>query len=366
MNFFETFISDDAIQLVNDCMKTERLSAGKMADRFEADLTNILKVENPITVNSGTSALHLALVLAEVGPGDEVLLPAQTFIATGLAIKYVGATPVFCDINPSTGNIDADDAETRIVTGKTKAIMCVDWAGYPCDLSYLKHIANEHNLILIEDAAHSIGATYCGMPIGNVADFTCFSFQAIKHLTTGDGGAVCCHNPEDAIKARNLRWFDIDRDNSKSDLLGERVYDAQHIGFKYHMNDLAASMGVGNLPYLRGNLDIVGDIADRYNDAFKDNPDIRLMEYMRDRPSTYWLYPMIVNRREQFIEKLKSKGIPTSVVHLGIDKNTILGGKNSDLKGQRFFDEHQIHIPINYKLTTDEVSYIIDTINKGW
>ena len=365
MNFFETFVSKEAIKLVNDCMETERLSAGKMADQFERDLITTLGVSNPVTVNSGTSALHLALVLAGVKPGDEVLLPAQTFLATGTAILYAGAIPVFCDINPDDGCISVDDVRKKI-TKKTKAIMCVDWAGYPCDLSALMYFSYVYGIKVIEDAAHSIGAIYRDKPVGSWADFTCFSFQAIKHLTTGDGGAVCCLDPDDVVKARNLRWFDIDREHSNADILGEMVYDATHLGFKYHMNDFAASMGIGNLPHLKENLTRTRAIAGWYNEQLKDVQDIQLMKYDADRTSSYWLYPIRVQNRERFIALLKANGIPTSVVHLGIDKNSIFGGKQESLIGQRFFDKYQVHLPINYKLTFEDIHNIVTTIKKGW
>jgi len=364
MNFFETFISFEAVELVNDCMKSRRLSAGKKAAEFEQLLHTVFGLENVVTVNSGTSALHLALVLAGVQTGDEVILPAQTFIATGEAVLYVGAKPVFCDIDPRDGCISIDSVKTKI-TGKTKAIMCVDWAGYPCDLEELMAIGKIYGIPIIEDAAHSIGATYKHRQVGCIADYTCFSFQAIKHLTTGDGGAICCKNLKDVLKARNLRWFDIDRDHSNADILGERVYDAQHVGYKYHMNDFSACMGLGNLPYIKNNLLKVREIAACYDKAFGEIEKIQLMDYKSDRTSSYWLYPMLVKDRERFIAKLKDKGIPASVVHLGIDKYSIFGGKKT-LRGQREFDANQIHIPINYNLTFNEVELIIDTVRGGW
>jgi perosamine synthetase len=246
------------------------------------------------------------------------------------------------------------------------AIVAVHWAGYPCDMDGLLELGQKHNIKIIEDAAHALNATYKGSPIGSISDFTCFSFQAIKHLTTGDGGAICCKNPKDATVAKNLRWFDIDRNNSQADILGERVYDATHTGYKYHMNDFAACMGIGNLRRVRDNITKVREIAARYNDELKDVAGVTLMDYKPDRQSSYWLYPMIVENRVRFIQKLKEAGIPTSVVHVGIDKNSIFGIKRESLVNQRFFDQNQIHIPINFKLTSEEVSHIIATIKGGW
>src|SRR5262249_43887055 len=158
---------------------------------FEQELATTLGLIRPVAVNSGTSALHLALEVAGVGSGDEVILPAQTFVASGLSILMCDAAPVFADIQPFTGNIDPGSVRAKI-TARTKAIMPVHWGGYPCDMDEINAIARGHDLAVIEDAAHALGAIYKGRPVGALSRFTAFSFQAIKHLTTGDGGALCC------------------------------------------------------------------------------------------------------------------------------------------------------------------------------
>ena len=155
----------------------------------------------PVAVNSGTSALHLASAVADVGPGDEVILPPQTFVASAATILMCGAKPVFADIQPYTGNLDPQSLRVHI-TPRTKAVMPVHWGGYPCDMDEINAIAREHDLAVVEDAAHALGATYKGKPVGSLSRFTAFSFQAIKHLTTGDGGALCCLEESDYWAAR--------------------------------------------------------------------------------------------------------------------------------------------------------------------
>jgi perosamine synthetase len=184
------------------------LSEGRLVKEFEEKLEKELGLKNPIAVNSGTSALHLAIVLAGIGPGDEVILPAQTFIATGLVIAQEKAVPVFADIQYKTGNIDPNKIEEKI-TKKTKAILVVHWGGTPCDMDEIHTIAKKHKLVVIEDAAHALGATYKKRPIGSISDFTCFSFQAIKHLTTGDGGAVCVKDPKKGANcfSQKMVWY---------------------------------------------------------------------------------------------------------------------------------------------------------------
>ncbi|MEM3101651.1 MAG: DegT/DnrJ/EryC1/StrS family aminotransferase, partial [Candidatus Nitrosotenuis sp.] len=263
MEFFNTHISEKSIRLVNEVLRSGFISAGRMADEFEKELSRRLGLVNPVTVNSGTSALYLALALAGVKPGDEVIVPAQTFIATGLVVLMHYAKPVFADIQYETGNIDPNSIREKI-TERTKAIIPVHWGGYPCDMDEINEIAKEHNLAVIDDAAHALGATYKGKPVGSISRFTAFSFQAIKHLTTGDGGALCCLNEDDYQEAKKRRWFDIDRENAKPSILGEREYDATHVGYKLHMNDISAAIGLGNLEDFHLSLKRRREIADYY------------------------------------------------------------------------------------------------------
>ena len=190
INFYTTTIEQESIDNVIETLKSTMISAGKKSDDFEKELSNMGLI-NPVALNSGTVTLHLALIASGVGPGDEVIIPAQTFISTGLSVLYVGAKPVFADINKYDGNISVDSIKEKI-TPKTKAIIPVHWAGYPCDLDEINLIAKKNNLSVIEDAAHAFGSQYKSKPIGSISRFTSFSFQAIKNLTTGDGGALCC------------------------------------------------------------------------------------------------------------------------------------------------------------------------------
>jgi perosamine synthetase len=365
VDFVNTYISEKSIKLATDVLRSTYVSAGKLADNFEEELKNQLGLINPVTVNSGTSALYLALAVAGVKPGDEVIIPAQTFIATGLSVLMHYATPVFADIQLKTGNI-APNAISQKITDKTKAIIPVHWAGYPCDLDEINEIAKNHDLAVIEDAAHALGATYRGRPIGAVSRFTAFSFQAIKHLTTVDGGALCCLNSDDDYQARRRRWFDIDRENSKPSILGERVYDAENVGYKCHMNDLSAAIGLGNLADFQSNLKRRIEIADIYREELINVPGLQLLEYKNDRECAYWLFTMLVEHRIDFIIKLKEKEIPASVMHQRIDDNSVFGGITPGLINQEKFNELQVAIPVHNDLTDEDVRLIIETIKTGW
>ncbi len=365
MDFVSTYISDKSIALATEVLKSGYVSAGKYADEFEKELEKRLGFVDPVTVNSGTSALYLALAVAGVKPGDEVIIPAQTFIATGLSVLMHYAVPVFADIQYETANIDPDSIRQKI-TGKTKAVIPVHWAGYPCDLDEINDIAEEHGLAVIEDAAHALGAAYKGTPIGAVSRFTAFSFQAIKHLTTVDGGALCCRDSDDAYQARRRRWFDIDRENSKPSMLGERIYDAENTGYKCHMNDLSAAIGLGNLDDFPLKLKRRVEIGDFYRKELRSVPGVQMLEYKNDRECAYWLFTMLVESRIDFIRKLKEKGIPASVMHLRIDNNSVFGGTRPDLVNQEKFNEKQVSIPVHSGLTEDDVDLVINTVKKGW
>lgn len=365
MNFFHTYVSPSAHEAVSDVLNSTLLSEGKLVAKFESEIQISLGIKNLVALNSGTSALHLALVLAGIGEGDEVILPAQTFIASGLAIKYVGATPVFADIQYQTGNIDPNSIREKI-TEKTKAIMVVHWAGYPCDMTEIGAIAAEYGIPVIEDAAHALGAVYKEVPVGAISELTCFSFQAIKHLTTGDGGGLAIANEAMESVAKKLRWFGIDRASSPMSELGERIYDADQVGFKYHMNDYAAALGLSNLTGFKARLAKVRNLASQYRQELNGVTGIELFANLPDRQSACWLFGMHVDRRNDFVRKMKSVSIPVSVVHQRIDRNNVFGELRTDLQMQEKFDVTQIHLPIHVGVNKEYIEMVIHEIKKGW
>ena len=365
MQFFDVSIADDAIAAVSDVLRSGFLSEGKRVLEFETALAAQLGLSHPVALNSGTSALHLALAVAGVGPGDEVIIPAQTFVATATVVLMQGAKIRFADIQPKTGNIDPASLANAI-TERTRAIIPVHWAGYPCDLDEIHQVVKDCDAAVIEDAAHAVGAVYRGRPIGSVSRFTAFSFQAIKHLTTGDGGALACLNESDEHEAKTRRWFGIDRANSAVGALGEREYDILQLGYKYHMNDFAAALGLCNLARAAANLARHREIAGIYARELMCVPGLKLLDYREDRTSSYWFFPVLVERRLQFVENLKAHGCVASVVHRRIDSNSLFGGMCGDLPGQTYFDKRHCGLPIHTKLTDDDVAQVVRTIQRGW
>ncbi len=365
MTFNFTTVSAEAIANATATLRSGFLSEGKQVRRFEEELAKRLGLVGPVALNSGTSALHLALVLAGIRTGDQVIIPPQTFIATGMAVLMQNAIPVFADIQYRTGNIDSNSIREKI-TAKTKAIIPVHWAGYPCDLDEINAIASKHDIAVVEDAAHALGATYRGKPIGAISRFTCLSFQAIKHLTTGDGGALCCLRREDEKRARARRWFCIDRANSAPSFLGERVYDAESVGYKYHLSDLGAAIGLGNLKVFPQVLAWLREIDSRYRKAFAGIDGLTLLERKDDRQSACWLFTLLAERRDDFLCALQSRGVPASVFHQRIDRNSVFGGVRRDLPNMARFNEHQAAVPLNAGLTEEEVETVIAAVKAGW
>jgi perosamine synthetase len=365
MTFNWTTISEQAIVNATATLRSGMISEGKQVKRFEQELATRLGIIRPVALNSGTTALHLALVLAGVKAGDEVIIPPQTFIATGMAVLMAGAVPVFADVQLQTGNLDPESARKKI-TAMTKAIIPVHWAGYPCDMDEINELAAAHGLTVIEDAAHALGASYHGKPIGAISRFTCFSFQAIKHLTTGDGGALGCLRAEDEKQARIRRWFGIDRDNSPATFLGERIYDADVVGYKYHLNDLGAAIGLGNLEVFPQTLARLREISDRYRLEFEKVSGLALLENKSDRVSACWLFTLRAERRDDFLRALQSRGVPASVFHQRIDHNSVFGGVREDLPNMRRFNNEQASVPLHAGLTDAEVETVIAAVKAGW
>lgn len=362
---FNTFVHPDAASSVGSVLQSTFLSEGEIVKQFEKELEKEFRFNNCVTVNSGTAALHLALILAGVEEDDEVIIPAQTFVATGLVVLQQKAKVVFADIDYQTGNISVESVKQKI-TSRTKAIIPVHWGGYPCDMDELNALATQHNIKIIEDAAHALGATYKGKSVGALSDYTCFSFQAIKHLTTGDGGAIAIKDEKTYKEAIVRKWFGIDRNNSVPTELGERKYDIELLGFKYHLNNYGAALGLANLTGFNERMQRRREIAAFYEAGLSNISGIHPLAYKNDRHSAYWLYPFHVESRLEFIRALKDKNISASVIHQRIDRNSIFGGIKNDLTNQAKFDETQIHIPLHDAIDMEKAEYIIACIKSGW
>jgi perosamine synthetase len=360
MELFDTIITEQAKWNVQACLESGHLSEGKLVRQFEFALENSFGYKNCVAVNSGTAALHLVLHEIGVSDGDEVIIPAQTFIATGMAVLQCGGKVVFADIELETGNISVDDVREKI-TWRTKAVIAVSWGGNPCDLDALQALCQEKNIYLIQDNAQALGATYKGKPVTEWGDFSCFSFQATKHLTTGDGGLIVANSPTDQRILKNLRWFNIDRELDLPDETGERQYYTDEYGFKYHMNDYSAALGLGNLVGIHERIVKRKAISRHYRVHIDYGGHLEYGD-----GSSCWIYDMLNLERNNFFHVMKERGIPVSVVHVGIDKHYNLFGDIPDLPNQRYWDEHHVCLPCHSSMDWEDVEKVVDAVNRGW
>lgn len=358
---FKVFMPESVMGPLRETLMSGYIGQGPKVEQFEKGLVPFMGTPNILSVNSGTSALHLALRLAGVERGTEVISTPMTCSATNEPILERGADIVWADIDPWTGNIDPLDVERKI-TSKTKAIMAVHWGGYPCELEELQRIALKYNVALIEDAAHAFGATYKGRPIGGLSRFSCFSFQAIKHLTCVDGGALTCLSPDDYRRGKLLRWYGIDRETPKVDMRCEE--DIKEYGYKFHMNDVAATIGIEQLNHVKGNIEKHRANAAFYDQALEGLRGVKRLHYQPDRLSSYWLYTFRVENRDLFQGFMKSKGVMVSQVHIRNDVHTAFRPFVKNLPGVTEFVREQVSIPVGWWVLPDDRKAIVEAIRE--
>ena len=364
ISVFSPHVPPSVVDIAATTLRSKWINVGPETTLFEEAFAEKFNIKFAIALNSCTSALRLAYAIADVGPGDEVVTPAFTMIATNTAILEQFASPVFADVNYETANIDASDVESRI-TKKTKAIVCVHNLGYPCDLKELREIAHAHNLALIEDCAHAIGATYREDYIGCKSDFACYSFAASKHITTGDGGMLAT-NSESIFEVANRRsWFGMDR-KKRDELTGKYPYDITEVGYKMRMNSFLAAIGREQLRFVDEILAERRKKAKIYDEELEGVRGVTLMKYETDRKSSYYLYPIHVERRQKFMEAMHTKGIELRMQNFRNDQFSIFGKQRKDLPNTDRIDRDFICLPIHEDLTSEDLQYIIETVRAGW
>ena len=341
------------------------VAEGRKVELFERAFGTYVHNTRVLALNSGTSALTLALRLAGVEYGDCVVTTPMTCTATNLPILSLGAKPLWADVDAVSGQISPHFVERHFTRSRgrlPKAIVCVDWGGAPCDMDALRSIGERWGVPVIEDAAHALGATYRGVPVGAVADYTCFSLQAIKHITTGDGGVLACLRAEDHERARRLRWFGIDRGAPTGD---SRIdVDIEEWGYKFHMNDVAATIGIEQMRYLSGIISSHRENA-AYYDATLSRYFVRAY-HVQGTVSARWLYTVLLpnsSERDAFVRFMLGRGIQVSRVHRPNDEYSVFKPYNfmgSDLTGTRVFSSRMVCIPVHWALTADERQQVAD------
>jgi dTDP-4-amino-4,6-dideoxygalactose transaminase len=361
---FHPYIPPNAAQKVAEVLSTRWIGQGPLVDRFESEFSDFIGGANCLTVGSGTDALHLAYLLAGVQSGDEVICPVFTCTATNLPLLYIGATPVFADIDPLTMNISVDSIRS-LITDKTKAIVTVDYGGLPCDYEPIMRIAQEFGLLVIDDAAHALGAKYRNENIGSIADFTTYSFQAIKHITTGDGGMLAIKNPALLEKGKRLRWFGIDR---VAKLGGIWANDITEVGYKYQMTDISAAMGLAGLEKIDEVLSHRKHLLNLYFAELNKIPGLsNVGKYQNaDYEHAAWLHTVAVENRQELQEKLKAHDIESGQVHYRNDMYSVFGGRRDYLVNMDSMEDKYLVLPIHMKVTEENVLRICSLISAGW
>jgi perosamine synthetase len=361
---FHPHMPAKAAASVAEVLSTRWIGQGPRVEEFERQFSARFGGHNPaIAVGSGTDALHLAYILAGLQPGDEVIAPIFTCTATNIPFLYMGVKIVFADVQARTLNMDPDDIRRRI-TDKTRAVVCVHYGGLPCDMDEIEAIAREHNLKVIEDSAHALGATYRGRNIGDISDFTMFSFQAIKCITTGDGGMLIVKDRSLVDKAHRIRWFGIDR---KAKQGGHWQNDIWEVGYKYQMTDIAAAMGLAGLEEFNKILGHRQTLLAAYEQKLVNIPGISFVGGgYRDRTHAAWMCTVLVENRVGLMKKLHEHGIESSQVHYRNDRYTILGGRRDDYPNMDALEDKYLVIPLHTKIGLNDVDRVCSVIRTGW
>lgn len=378
---FKVFMSRDVLDPVNEILMSGFITQGPQVEKFEERLQRYFENPYVLTLNSATSGLTLALRLlmkeTDDWPGfsaeeDWVLSPVLTCFATNAAILANQCRIRWVDTDNTNGNISLENLRTKL-DKNTKVLYLVHWGGYPVDLAALKDLQKEHRerygyeFRIVEDCAHAFGATFQGKKLGNHGNICVFSLQAIKHLTTGDGGLIILPNKSLYERARLIRWFGIDRDKRNYNRKDFRLEnDIAEWGYKFHMNDINATIGLYNLPHLDGLLKKNRANHDHLYRHLQGVPGITLFENKSDRETAAWLFTMKVRDKNGFIERMKEHGITTSQVHNRNDLNSCISGFVCDLPNIGELEKELICIPVGWWLEREDLDYMIGKIRLGW
>lgn len=387
-------IDDADIEAVVKVLKSDYLTTGPAVAAFEKKVADYVGAKYAVAVSNGTAALHVACLAAGIGEGDEVITTPITFAASANCVLYCGGMPVFADIDPDTYNISPAELERKI-TSRTKAIIPVHYTGQPCDMDAILEIARKHDLLVIEDGAHALGASYKGKKIGSIADMTCFSFHPVKPVTTGEGGMIVTDNEELYRKLVLYRSHGITRDNDMmqqyedqlwqstdpalreaADMLrgdvmdpGGWYYQQLELGYNYRITDIACALGASQMDKLDRFLERRRQIAGKYDEAFADIPQIKTPWQQEGCQSGWHLYmiqTMERSRREVF-DGLRQAGIGVNVHYIPVYRHPYYqrnGYAGVHCLNAEAFYERAVSLPIFPGLTGSQQDYVIEHVIK--
>ena len=356
-------------------MRTGWLGTGPKVARFEDAFRAYKGAPHAMAVNSGTAALHLSLLAAGIGPGDEVIAPALTFCATINAVIHAGATPVLADVDPLTMNIDAESVAAKI-TARTRALLPVHFAGRPCNMDTLCSLASRHGLKLIEDCAHAIESTHHGRPCGSFGDFGCFSFYATKNVVTGEGGMVLARRAEDAQRIKVLALHGLSHDAWRrfSDA-GYKHYFVVEAGFKYNMMDLQAAIGIHQLARVEQNWEWRRKLWTLYDQRLTGLPLLRPAQPDADTRHAHHLYTILLDpaeapiSRDEFLDAMTAEGIGVGVHYLSLAEHPYyrerFGWRPEDYPSALKIGRRTVSLPLSPKVTEDDLEDVVTAVTRS-
>jgi dTDP-4-amino-4,6-dideoxygalactose transaminase len=332
---------------LRDCLYSGQISEGEPVYEFERRFAEFVGARDALSFYSGTAALHTALLLAGAGPGDEVITTAMTAEPTNMAILHTGAKVVWADVDPWNGNVTADSI-AEVISARTKAIMVVHYGGVPAPMREIRAVAEGRGIPVIEDAAHALGARYGGLPLGAFSDFVMYSLQAIKHMTTVDGGILTCRSAEQATRGRLVRWFGIDRHASRTEV------DVREVGYKYHMNNVNATIGLVQLDHIAPIIARHIDNGRYFDEQLIDLPGIAPCRWEQEAEPSYWFYTVLADDPENLQRRLAASGIASSKSHRRNDLHSVFATSRRSLPGLDSFYSRMLHIPCGWWVSNDD------------
>ncbi len=316
-------ITEDDIRAVTEVLRSDWLTTGPKVEEFEQAVAEASGVKRAVAVANGTAALHTAMFGLNIGPGDEVIVPAITFAATANCVVYQGGTPVFADVDPDTLLLDPASVEKRITT-RTKAIIAVDYAGQPCDYDALRQLAEESRASLVADACHALGARYKGALVGSLAKLSTFSFHPVKPITTAEGGMVTTNRDDLAERMRHFRNHGITTDHRQRELQGSWFYEMTDLGFNYRLSDLQCALGLSQLARLDGWMAQRQALARRYDEEFSKIPEVTPLVTRPEVEHAYHLYVIrlsangLAKYRQEIFANLRAAGVGVNVHYIPV------------------------------------------------
>lgn len=360
-------IDENDIKAVEEVLRSDYLTTGPKIEEFERKVAAYTGAKYAVAIANGTAALHAACYAAEIGEGDEVITTPITFAASSNCVLYCGGKPVFADIDEKTYNISPEDIERKI-TSATKAIIAVHFTGQPCEMEKIHNIARKHNLIVIEDAAHALGAQYKGKMVGSISDMTTFSFHPVKHITTGEGGMILTNNDRLYQRLKLFRTHGITRDDklmTKND--GPWYYEQLELGFNYRITDIQCALGISQMDKLPEFLNRRKNIAARYNEAFADNDNIQIPYQESGCDNAWHLYVirMKKGKRKEVFEKLRKAGIGVNVHYIPVYQHPYYrnhGYKDTICSNAEEYYKECISLPLYPGLKDEEQGYVIKKV----